>query len=161
MKIAKKILDLCIAIITILIIILNLYILYVKIVKKQDIIKFNGYYAFIVISGSMKPTINVDDLIIIKEEKQYKEQDIVTYKSNQSVITHRIIKKEGNTIWTKGDNNHVEDSPIQNSQIYGKYIYKIKNIGKVIKIINSPVGIAAFLGIVYFSIRKLSTKERR
>ena len=68
MKIVKKILNWCITIITILVLILNLYILYVKIIKKQDIIKISGYSAFIVISGSMEPTIKVDDLIIIKEE---------------------------------------------------------------------------------------------
>lgn len=161
MKIAKKVFNICISIITILIIILNLYILYAKIIKKQDIIKINGYSSFIVISGSMEPTIKVDDLIIIKEEPEYNEQDIVTYQSNQSIITHRIVKKEGDIIWTRGDNNNTEDSPIQKSQIHGKYIYKIENVGKLIEIINSPIGITAFFIIIYFSIRGLYTKERR
>ena len=161
MKIAKKIINIFFVIFIILIIVINMYILYNRVVQKKDVIKINGYSTFIVISGSMEPTINVDDLIIIKEENEYKEQDIVTYQSNKSVVTHRIVKKEGDIIWTKGDNNNTEDSPINSSQIYGKYIYKIKNVGKIIQIINSPIGIAIFLSMMYFSIRELYTKERR
>ena len=154
MEVVKKILNSILIIITILIIIFNLCILYNREILKQDTVKVFGYSAFIIISGSMEPTINVDDLIIIKEENNYKEQEIVTYKSNKnSIITHRIIRIENDLVYTKGDSNNTEDEPIKVSQIQGKLVYKINGFGKVVTILSSPIGIAIFIAILYLIIK--------
>ena len=53
-----------------------------------------GTGALIVITGSMEPTINIKEMIIIKEQKDYKVLDIVTYKDEKgTLITHRIVSK--------------------------------------------------------------------
>lgn len=162
MKIIKKILNILFVVFMILIIITNLYILYVRVIKKENIIKFFGYSGLIVISGSMEPEININDLIIIKEQEVYNEQDIVTYEENDSLITHRIIEISDNIIITKGDNNNVEDKQIESSQIHGKVIYKVNNFGRIIETINSPIGITIFLAIIFFCVRKTYiTKESR
>lgn len=160
MKIAKKMMNIFFIIFIVLVIVMNIYFLYMKLIQKEEVININGYSVFIVISGSMEPNINVGDLIITKKESDYKEQDIVTYQSNKSVITHRIARKEGDIIWTKGDNNNTEDNPIRSSQIYGKCVYRVKNAGKIIRIINYPVGVASILLMIFFSIKELRPKER-
>lgn len=160
MEIVKKILNLILIIITILIIILNLYILYNREILKQDTVKLFGYSAFIIISGSMEPTINVDDLIIIKASDNYKEHEVVTYKSNNnSIITHRITKIENELIYTKGDNNNIEDEPIKASQIHGKLVYKINGFGKLVTLFSSPIGLAIFITILYLIIRGTITNR--
>lgn len=160
MEIVKKVLNSILIIITILIIIFNLYILYNREILKQDTVKVFGYSAFIIVSGSMEPTINVDDLIIIKEENNYKEQEIVTYKSNKnSIITHRITRIGNELIYTKGDNNNTEDEPIKASQIQGKLVYKINGFGKIVTILSSPIGIAIFIAILYLIIKGTITNK--
>ncbi len=154
MEIAKKILNSILIGITILIIIFNLYVLYNKEILKKDVVKIVGYSAFIIVSGSMEPTINVYDLIIIKEKNVYNKNDIITYKStNNSIITHRIIKIENNLLYTKGDNNNIEDEPIETTQVLGKLVYKINGFGKIATLIGSPIGIAIFLAILYFIVK--------
>ena len=153
MEIVKKVLNSILIVITILIIIFNLYILYNREILKQDTVKVFGYSAFIIVSGSMEPTINVDDLIIIKEEN-------ITYKSNKnSIITHRITRIENELIYTKGDNNNTEDEPIKAPQIQGKLVYKIKGFGKIVTLLSSPIGIAIFIAILYLIIKGTITNK--
>ncbi len=150
MEIVKKVLNSILIIITILIIIFNLYILYNREILKQDTVKVFGYSAFIIVSGSMKPTINVDDLIIIKQENNYKEKEIVTY---------RITRIENELIYTKGDNNNTEDEPIEASQIQGKLVYKIRGFGKIVTVLSSPIGISIFMAILYLIIKGTITNK--
>lgn len=154
MEIVKKILNSILISITILIIIFNLYVLYNREILKKNDIKIFGYSAFVIVSGSMEPTINVDDLIIIKEKNVYNENDIISYNSNNnSIITHRIIKIENNLLYTKGDNNNLEDEPIEFSQVVGALVYKINGFGKIVTLISSPIGITIFLAILYFIVK--------
>ena len=85
-----------------------------------------------VATGSMKPTINVGDLMIIQKcsANDVKVDDIIEYvRKNYSVI-HRVIDKyqvDGETFFiTKGDNNDTADSePVRESQLKGKAIARI------------------------------------
>lgn len=152
MEIAKKIVSSILVVLTIFIILLNLYIFYTKVILKQDIVKICGYSVLVIISGSMEPELAVDDLIIIKEDL-YKNGDIVTYKSGNSFVTHRIIDIDGDFIYTKGDSNNVQDDPITQSQIQGKVIFKIKHFGKFTSFVSSPIGITICIIIFFLLIR--------
>lgn len=85
-----------------------------------------------VLSDSMKPTIQKGDLILIKKFSTYKKGDIMSFKPDNSpnTITHRIvgIKKENNRYFftTKGDNNEFEDPYIiSDKEILGKVIFQV------------------------------------
>lgn len=42
----------------------------------------------------MEPAISIRDMVIIKEQKEYKVLDIVTYRDQKgTLITHRIVSK--------------------------------------------------------------------
>mgnify|MGYP004606951509 CR=1 FL=1 len=101
--------------ILILLIIINLSFL----IKKE----FLGYRIFVVQTGSMSPTLEVGDYIIIKKQDSYSINDIITYKLGNSFITHRIVSLD--PITTKGDNNNTNDEPIKQEDIVGKYIIKL------------------------------------
>ena len=102
MKIIKIIFNIFLSIISILLIIVNVYFYYGKFVLKNDVIDFFGYSFLIVVSGSMEPSISINDIIVIKKQNNYLVNDIITYKSNNSLITHRIVNIEGDKIYTKG-----------------------------------------------------------
>lgn len=98
--------------------------------------------AYIIISPSMVPTINVEDAIIIqrKDKNELKIGDIITFMSTDSrysglTITHRIVgiekSKKGDLYFrTKGDNNNAaDDALVSYENIYGKVILKIPMVG--------------------------------
>ena len=95
----------------------------------------------IVKSNSMYPTLQKNDIILIKRNSDYKKGDIITYDyENNYLVTHRIIEKNNNFFVTKGDNNNSEDE---------KSI-QLENIkGKVITILNRKSQVAIIL-LVFF-----------
>lgn len=90
--------------------------------SEDKVLSIGGYAIFNVATGSMMPTLNIGDYILVGKESDYDVGDIVTYKVSDSYITHRIVKKDGNSIITKGDANDTLDSPILYSDIKGKYL---------------------------------------
>lgn len=121
---------------------------------------FFMYKTSIVLSGSMEPTINVNDYIIIKKEKKLHINDIVVYKMNDVLVVHRIVEINGNNIITKGDANNTVDQPISKEQILGKYIGKIKYLGKIIKFIQKPIVFSAIITfITYLFIKSLNKRS--
>lgn len=131
-------------------------------------IAIGGYRAFNVATGSMIPTYQIGDVLIVKEVNpdELKEGDPVSYLGKSGsfagkIVTHRIIKIEetenGKVFHTKGDNNDSEDPLIKGDQIYGKVIYKCKIISMLTKLMNNltafyvivfiPLGILIFLQI--------------
>lgn len=87
--------------------------------------------ALIVVTGSMEPTINIKEMIIIKEQETYDVRDIVTYMDkNSNLVTHRIVSKLGNTVVTRGDNNSISDEPINLEKIEGKVCYHSNVLGE-------------------------------
>lgn len=129
--------------------------------------------AYIIVTPSMVPTINVEDAIIIlrKEPEELKVKDIITFNSNDPrysglTITHRIVgieKMSNGEIFfrTKGDNNNVEDATlVPSSNVYGKVILKIPLIGYIQYILLQVYGwvilvVIPCLGVVIYDIYKL------
>lgn len=130
------------------------------------------YGAYVIMSGSMDPTIKVYDAIIIKrmDSTNIKTGDVITYKSEDQyfyglMITHRVIdikEENGETVYiTKGDNNATNDRlPVKYSQIYGKTIMRIPKIGYVQWFLSQAYGwilavVLPCLAIVTYDILKL------
>ncbi len=127
---------------------------------------FKNFYPFgirtaIVLTGSMEPTLEIDDFIIVKKPENIKINDIVSYKSNDNKkeILHRVIDINGNEIITKGDANNKADKPININQISGVYIGKVKYWGKVITFFTKPIGFS--IAITIFMIIMLFPTDRK
>lgn len=122
------------------------YIYQIKVVK-NDYADIFGYTFFEVATGSMSGTIEIGDVVITKITKEVNENDIIVYKEGNSFITHRIIRKDGDVIVTKGDANNAEDLPINNEAVLGTVIKIIPKIGIWKKVILSPevIGLIVFL----------------
>ena len=100
-----------------------------------------GYSAFEVATGSMSNTIEIGDVILVKliePNEPVSENEIVVFTQDTTLVTHRIIKINGDQIITKGDANNKEDDPITRKQIIGKVVKIIPNVKMWKEIILTP-----------------------
>lgn len=123
-----------------------------------------GYSSAVVLSGSMEPTLSVDDLIIVKkyDDSEYQVNDTIVFQSGNSCTVHRIISiNEDGTLTTQGDANNASDEPIEYKQIKGKVIMIVPSVGKVVDIIKSPIVVIAFVVIIFLLIERSYKKEEK
>ena len=117
-----------------------------------------GYYLLTVRTGSMESTFSIGDNIIVKESKDYKVGDIVTYKNNNVYVTHRIIKIDGNKVITKGDANNTSDPLFNKNKIIGKFIYKSEVLNFMIKYRLMIILVVIILYLLYSIIKNRNRK---
>ena len=115
----------------------------------NDYSSFFGYSLFEVQTGSMKGTIDPGDWILIKDTKDVKVGDIVTYRSSNNFITNRIMESYGGTYVTRGDANNTNDEPIDQSQIVGKVVKTLPGFGFLRKTLFNPVVIILLIITLY------------
>ena len=132
-------------------------------------LNFPGNYKILLVqSGSMFPTINTGDLVVVKSNSKYQKGDIITFLSKGKInTTHRIIDIQDNQIFTKGDANQVNDQNfIELNQILGKVFYIIPNFGYLITFIKSIPGLIIFIIIpstiiVYQELVQIKTNFKK
>ena len=117
----KKIISFILVFIIIILLIINVFSIFN--------ISFLGFRIYKIGSGSMEPYLNVNDIVIIKEVDSYNAGDVVTYKDEDSTVTHRIVLIDNNKIITKGDANNVKDKAITKDDILGKLFIRITGVG--------------------------------
>ena len=104
-----------------------------KFVLKSPVPSVFGYSALTVKTGSMSGTIEIGDLIIIKDTGDYEIGDIVTFlqKGDSIPTTHRIIdSREDGSFITKGDANNVQDAlPVSKDIIFGEVVKVLPEVG--------------------------------
>ena len=135
-KIISFILNILLTIVTIVIIIGFYYIYEIKI-EQNDYANLFGYTFFEVATASMYPTIGIGDVVIVEITKEVEQNDIIVYIDGESIITHRLIEKNGEELIAKGDANNSEDKPINETMVLGKVTQIIPKLGTWRKIFTS------------------------
>ena len=160
-KIISFILNILLTIVTIIIIIGFYYIYQIKI-EKNDYANLFGYTFFEVATASMHPTIGIGDVVIVEITKEVIQNDIIVYMDGESIITHRLIEKNGNELIAKGDANNSEDKPISEEMVLGKVIKIIPKLGTWRKVFTSTevVGLILVL-ITLFSVTFVYTSGEK
>ena len=137
----------------ILFLVINVYSLVAAKVFKQQVPKVFGYAYQLVLTDSMKGTASDSfpgrTLIVIKEQKEYKIGDIVTFFDESEITTtHRIVGEEKGMFITKGDYNNTEDiKPLDKENIHGKVVWHSEYLGKILHYVRSPLGIIILLSV--------------
>ena len=108
-------------VISIIVLVLISIIVVQKIVYKDN--KILIYNLYQISSDSMANTLKTNDYFLIRKTNNYKVGDIVTFKREERLVTHRIIRIDGDKIITKGDSNFKEDESITIDRIVGKVIF--------------------------------------
>lgn len=171
MKLIEKLLNIILNFTFIIVILSIMLIIYSYIqlnILKQEYNTFFGFSIFNISSGSMKETIQIDDIIIIKEENRLNKGDIITFFQDDQIITHRIIEilDDGNFI-TKGDANNSKDSKVYKQNVIGKVVKIIPRGGVWIKVFSDSKVITCicitliFIGITIKNNKEEDTKKRK
>lgn len=111
-----------------------------------------GYDLRLVRSESMRPAVNMGDLIITGPVNgpingELKPGMIITYEYSKELITHRVQSIDGTTLVTKGDAVEDPDSwPVTLSDVKGIYLFKIPYVGFVTSFVQTKFG--WFLAII-------------
>ena len=132
MKIIKKIID---VLTTIIICVGGLFL----------ILYIFGIVPYVVLSGSMEPTIETGSVCFINKHAKFediKEKDVIAFKMKDgTLVTHRAIEINDSGIVTKGDNNKDADNNIvTKGNFVGKNLFWIPKVGYVIKAFQTTMG---------------------
>ncbi len=90
-----------------------------------------GYRPFTIISGSMVPTIDVGDMVIVDMgDKSLETGDIAAYMLEGRVVVHRVVSTSSGVYITKGDALDEADSWIVSREmVIGKVVYTLPKLG--------------------------------
>ena len=119
-----------------------------------------GIGAAVVLSGSMEPSLGIDDLIIVKAQDDYLVDDVVVYQSGNSLIVHRIISIDGETVITQGDANNTPDEAIDAGLISGKVVGSVQNVGWVVRLLKAPTVSFGIMALAIFLMERSFRKDK-
>ena len=149
---AKKVFLQIINILSVVIIALALFVLLrVVLTRRGDTPNVLGFSAFRVVSGSMRPELQEDDLIVIKRVAPDKIEvgDIISFYSPDpelrgAVNTHRVTavaEERGQYVFTtKGDANVIEDKyGVRGDEVLGKVVLVSTLLGKLSRLAANPL----------------------
>lgn len=132
-----------------------------RVTGNKLVMPFNKTIA-VVLTGSMEPTITVDDLIVIEKTNDYQVDDIVVYQSGNMLVVHRIVFIDGDLITTCGDaNDGTLDKPINVSAINGEVVDIIPFLGLVLKFLKSPIGLMIIISCSVLLLVLSYKKEKK
>ena len=128
-----------------------------------------GFSVLRVLTGSMKPEIPADSMLLIQKADAASLQvgDVISFFSpdpslNGALSTHRIVgiaEVDGSLQFTtKGDANLIEDQyPVDESRVVGKVLFVSTQLGKLLRLISNPLvfGLAVLLPLVLILVGNL------
>jgi len=132
--------------------------------------------ALTVLTGSMVPTYDPGDVVVVRGVKDAAAEvqvgDVVTFQpvsDDPTLITHRVVEKlftvEGTMFVTRGDANSADDEPLVPAQIKAEAVYHVPYVGYVSLYLGQQrgmlvVGTAVAL-LVYGAFMVLRPERRR
>lgn len=114
-----------------------------------------GIIPYVVLSGSMEPTIKTGSLCFVNKHtdiENIKEKDIIAFKlKDGTLVTHRAIEITDSGILTKGDNNEDSDginNKVTKANFVGKNLFWIPKLGFLVKAFQTTSGKIIIISIV-------------
>ena len=120
-----------------------------------------GYSIHRIVSGSMVPELQIEDVIVNKDITDISEiriGDIVTFdggaKYSNQKVTHRVLVApcddgRGKTvIVTKGDANNVDDGEIDVTKVESKFVTKVSFLRDIYSFFFSQWGLLLFIFLI-------------
>lgn len=142
--------------------ILSLYII-VEIFLPKQTVKIFGFKPYYVLTQSMEPVLEVNDLIIVKNfnPEELEERDIITfyadidYNGEKEIVTHYIYSIAENTsgeyiirtnrYYDEDQDPNPDPWVLTDEDVLGQYSFHIPYLGYIAQFLQSPFGIAALV----------------
>lgn len=100
-----------------------------------------GFGSYVVLSGSMQPTLASDSLVYVRETDDYHVGDVITFVHEGSVVTHRVIEREPDGLVTKGDDNDEADPwLVPRDDVLGEVVASVPLYGHLVRFASTTVG---------------------
>ena len=129
---------------------MNLYTIWQRNVKGEMNPKVFGYSTAVVLSGSMEPEISVNDMVIVKEMDEYDTGDVIMFRKDGSLVTHRIVQVTDLGLLTRGDaNNTLDEGVLDPGNVEGKVVAVIGGIGVVIGFFQTTLGMCSLVLVIF------------
>ena len=128
----RNLLRIVLAFITLIFLFLLVCVGFFAINKDGNLMGFTIYTA----SGtSMTPTIEDGDILLVRKDADYNENDIIVYTNDEGMsICHRVIQKKVASYVTKGDsNNFIDGYDPTVDDINGKMVFNVINVNSLTK----------------------------
>lgn len=132
----------------------------------------NNIRSYVVLSGSMSPTIPTGSVIYTQKLPKYTVADVIAFTRGDQTITHRIqIAREidGQTNFqTQGDaNDSLDQEAVAQDKVLGKVFIKALYIGYLVMFLKSAAGFFVliilpalfFIGLELWDMKKEFEKE--
>lgn len=121
------------------------------------------YPLLAVASGSMVPTLNVGDLIIVQGgftvsdiNATHETGDIIVFHkpyNPDELIVHRAVEEAGDGLQTKGDNNPTVDPwTVNDSDLVGRVVWIVPYVGHVPLFVHTPTGLSVIVILIVILI---------
>lgn len=158
-RIAANVIGIFLCVVLIPVFLSNLILIIQGFVRPEEVPSLFGISPMIVKSGSMETEIMTGDIVIIKKinASEIKVNDVIAFKDNGYVTTHRVIEivnnESGLSFRTKGDNNTSADRyAVDDENVIGIYVMRFAKIGKLASFLGEPLGMVVFVGIPFIAI---------
>lgn len=124
-----------------------------------------AYRILVVLTGSMSPVINPNDIIVVKNVpfEDITVDDILTFNLSHGetarLVTHRAISvdAENRRFITKGDANGVADNtPVDFDRVVGEVVLVIPRIGAVTRFLSAPSGMISI--VIFYAAAVVMSK---
>ncbi|EFW93424.1 signal peptidase I [Haladaptatus paucihalophilus DX253] len=92
-----------------------------------------GVGSYVVLSGSMTPSLKPGSVVYTHDSSHYESGDAITFVQNGELITHRIVRKTTDGFVTKGDARTYPDSfVVHRDQIRGEVVLSVPLYGYLV-----------------------------
>lgn len=136
------------------VVLVNLSLLAARFLLKREPPHIFGFYPMVVTTGSMEPHLPTGAVVIVHAQKDYQVGDIISFRQEGAVVTHRIVEQVEGGFRTAGDANNTQDSgTVATDAVLGRVILCLPWLGKAVLALRGPIGILALAaggGILLF-----------
>lgn len=107
-----------------------------------------GVQSYVVVTASMAPAIDPGSIVYVASTGSYQVGDVITFVSDDSVVTHRIVETTAEGFRTQGDANEVPDGTIvPPRRVIGEVVATVPWYGHVVAFASTAWGRVLFVGI--------------
>lgn len=114
-------------------------------------------HSFVVLSGSMQPSMGPGDVVIVDEvpPEEIAEGDVITFSDGRSVTTHQVVGieagQDGRVFATRGTANDAADPrPVPEDAVIGEVAFVLPWVGHVVLFAQTRLGVVTLIAVPGF-----------